>query len=435
MRKPQQVHTVERAYLVAVTLKRAAHAPGHNANHFEWMDELAELTRSAGALVVGKTFQSREAFDPAYLIGRGKLGEICAEARALHADPRIFGQNLSPTQQRNLEQEAACRVIDRTQLILDIFARHARSREGQLQVELAQLNYLLPRLTGRGVELSRLGGGIGTRGPGEQKLETDRRRIRERIRRIKADIEAVRRQRSTRRAARQAVPLGTIALVGYTNAGKSTLFNTLTRAEVYTSDQMFATLDPTLRLLELPSRRRFLLSDTVGFIRDLPPGLVAAFRATLEELEQAALLLHVSDLSDPHHPEHEREVEQVLAELGLADKPRLSVYNKIDLLAAEELRDYETGNGKVYVSALKEIGLDRLLRSLDEALPEESPVRITLRLPASDGRTLALLHQYGRILHQDFHEDALTVEAEVPPRLAESLRKHSLEDTPSRSRP
>ncbi len=426
MRKPQQVHTVERAFLVAVTLKRPAHAPGHSPNHSEWMDELAELTRSAGAIVVGKSVQSREALDPAYMIGRGKLQEVRAEARALDADLIIFGQNLSPTQQRNLEKEVDCRVIDRTQLILDIFARHARSREGQLQVELAQLNYLLPRLTGRGAELSRLGGGIGTRGPGEQKLETDRRRIRERIRRVKGEIEAVRRQRATRRAARQAVPLGTVALVGYTNAGKSTLFNKLTRAEVYTSDQMFATLDPTLRLLELPSRRRFLLSDTVGLIRDLPPGLVAAFRATLEELTEAVLLVHVSDLSDPHHPEHEAEVKKVLAELGLADKPCLSVYNKMDRVAPEDLKDYEAGNGKVYVSALKEIGLDRLLRCLDEALPEESPVRITLRLPASDGRTLALLHQYGRVVQEEFQEDACIVEAEVPHRLAESLRNHSL---------
>ncbi len=426
MRKPQQVQSVERAYLVAVALKRPAHVPGYSQNHSEWMDELAELTRSAGGVVVGKSIQSREALDPAYLIGRGKVQEIRAEASAREADLIIFGQNLSSTQQRNLEKEVDCRVIDRTQLILDIFARHARSREGQLQVELAQLDYLLPRLTGRGVELSRLGAGIGTRGPGEQKLETDRRRIRERIRRIKAEIEAVRRQRATRRAARQAVPLGTVALVGYTNAGKSTLFNKLTRAEVYISDQMFATLDPTLRLLELPSRRRFLLSDTVGFIRDLPPGLVAAFQATLEELEEATLLLHVSDLSDPHHPEQEAEVEKVLAELGLAQKPCLSVYNKIDLLGPEELGSYETGNGKVYVSALKEIGLDRLLKRLDEALVEESPVHITLRLPASDGRTLALLHQYGRVVRKEFHDSAVVVEADVPPRLAESLRNYSL---------
>ncbi|HEY4684065.1 MAG TPA: GTPase HflX [Candidatus Acidoferrales bacterium] len=426
MRKPQQVQSVERAYLVAVALKRPARVPGYSRNHSEWMDELAELTRSAGGVVVGKSIQSKEAFDPAYLIGRGKLQEIRAEAGALEADLIIFGQNLSPTQQRNLEKEVACRVIDRTQLILDIFARHARSREGQLQIELAQLNYLLPRLTGRGVELSRLGAGIGTRGPGEQKLEKDRRRIRERIRRIKAEIEAVRRQRATRRAARQAVPLGTVALVGYTNAGKSTLFNKLTRAEVYISDQMFATLDPTLRLLELPSRRRFLLSDTVGFIRDLPPGLVAAFRATLEELQEAALLVHVSDLADPHHPEHEAEVQKVLGELGLAGKPCLSVYNKIDLLGPEERGDYETGNGKVYVSALKEIGLERLLQCLDEALVEESPVRITLRLPASDGRTLALLHRYGRVVRKEYHSSGVVVEAEVSPRLAENLRVYSL---------
>jgi GTP-binding protein HflX len=220
------------------------------------------------------------------------------------------------------------------------------------------------------------------------------------------------------------VPLETIALVGYTNAGKSTLFNKLTHAEVHTSDQMFATLDPTLRLLELPSRRRFLLSDTVGFIRDLPPGLVAAFRATLEELEEAALLLHVSDLSDPHHLEHEAEVKKVLAELGVASKPCLSVYNKIDLLHAGELEQYENANGKVYLSALKGIGLDALLRCLDEALVEQSPVRVTLRLPTSDGRTLALLHQYGRVLRKEFADSSVVVEAEVPAKLARNLGQY-----------
>src|SRR5208337_788677 len=228
---------------------------------------------------------------------------------------------------RNLEQALDLRVIDRTQLILDIFARRARSREGQLQVELAQLNYLLPRLGGHGALLSRLGGGIGTRGPGEQKLETDRRRIRERVRKIQEAIETVRRQRTTRRRARQAVPLGMVALVGYTNAGKSTLFNALTGAGVLTSPKMFATLDPTIRGIQLPSRRRVLLSDTVGFLRDLPPGLIAAFRATLEEVEESALLLLVTDISNPHHSEQDDEVVKILKELGVADRPRLHVLN------------------------------------------------------------------------------------------------------------
>ena len=233
----------------------------------------------------------------------------------------VFDGNLTPVQQRNLERGVDCRVIDRTQLILDIFARHARSREGQLQVELAQLNYLLPRLAGSEAQLSRLGGGIGTRGPGEQKLETDRRRIRERVARIARTIESLRKQRALRRQARQAVPLGTVALVGYTNAGKSTLFNALSRADVLVSSKMFATLDPTVRAVRLPSNRRALFSDTVGFIRDLPKGLLAAFRATLEEVQQASLILHVSDVSNPQHAEQDAEVEKVLRDLGRGRSP------------------------------------------------------------------------------------------------------------------
>ncbi len=255
--------------------------------------ELVELARSAGAEIAGTVFQMRDAADPATLVGRGKLDEIRAEATAHKAPLIIFDSNLSPVQQRNIEEATECRVIDRTQLILDIFARHARSREGQLQVELAQLNYMLPRLTGKGTAMSRLGGKsggggagggagrIGVRGPGEKKLETDRRRIRDRVRKIQTSIDAVRKQRALRREARNAVPLGTIALVGYTNAGKSTLFNALSRAEVLVSPRMFATLDPTIRALRLPSNRRVLVSDTVGFIRDLPKGLLTAFRATL----------------------------------------------------------------------------------------------------------------------------------------------------------
>ena len=279
----------------------------------------------------------RENLDPATVVGSGKLDEVRAEAQAAHAPVVIFDRNLSPVQQRNLERGLDCRVIDRTQLILDIFARHARSREGQLQVELAQLNYLLPRLTGGGAEMSRLGGGIGTRGPGEQKLETDRRRIRERVRRIGETVESLRKQRALRRQARQSVPLGTVALVGYTNAGKSTLFNAISHADVLVSSKMFATLDPTVRAVALPSNRRALFSDTVGFIRDLPKGLLAAFRATLEEVQQAALILHVTDVSSPYQAEQDAEVVKVLKDLGVEDRPRLHVFNKVDRLAPEEL--------------------------------------------------------------------------------------------------
>src|SRR5256885_12830926 len=290
-----QVSTAERALLVGVGWKRAPRFPGMPAGEQgrESLSELLELARSAGAEIAGTVFQMREAADPATLVGRGKLDEIRAEATAHEAPLIIFDSNLSPVQQRNIEEATERRVIDRTQLILDIFARHARSREGQLQVELAQLNYMLPRLTGKGTAMSRLGGKsggggaggagggagrIGVRGPGEKKLEIDRRRIRDRVRRIELSIEEVRKQRALRREARNAVPLGTIALVGYTNAGKSTLFNALSRAEVLVSSRMFATLDPTIRALRLPSNRRVLVSDTVGFIRDLPKGLLTAFR-------------------------------------------------------------------------------------------------------------------------------------------------------------
>jgi GTP-binding protein HflX len=319
-------------------------------------------------------------------------------------------------------------VIDRTQLILDIFARHARSREGQLQVELAQLNYLLPRLSGRGTELSRLGGGIGTRGPGEQKLETDRRRIRDRVGRIKQDIEAVRKQRARRREARQAVPLGTVALVGYTNAGKSTLFNALSKAGVLVSPKMFATLDPTVRAVRLPSGRRVLLSDTVGFIRDLPPALIAAFRATLEEVQEASLLLHVADVSNPNHAEQDAEVEKVLAKLGVGDRPILRVYNKIDRLPAAELDAILTANGtKVFVSAMKGTGLEELLSRMDAAMPVDPVVHLLLRVPLADGRTLALLHALGKVISSTVEESTMLLEAELPESLARRVNSYAVQ--------
>ena len=320
-------------------------------------------------------------------------------------------------------------MIDRTQLILDIFARHARSREGQLQVELAQLNYLLPRLTGRDSELSRLGGGIGTRGPGEQKLETDRRRIRDRVRKIKDQIETVRRQRTTRRRARQAIPLGTIALVGYTNAGKSTLFNALTHATVLTSSKMFATLDPTVRGVKLPSHRRILLSDTVGFLRDLPPDLIAAFRATLEEVQEAALILQVTDISNPRHAELDEEVVKILQELGVADRPRLHIFNKIDRLAPEDREEVarisHNGNGaaarSAFVSAETGEGLDTLLAQIDSALPIDPITRVHLQLPMSEGRTLAMIYACGRVLSSESTGEKISLEAEVPETLARRL--------------
>jgi len=424
MKTSQTTSAPERVLLVGVGLKRMPHLPGVDACQAEResLAELEELARSAGAEVAGTIFQLRDGIDPATVIGRGKVEEVKNEARLRKAAAVVFDRNLTPVQQRNLERGTECRVIDRTQLILDIFARHARSREGQLQVELAQLNYLLPRLTGRGTQLSRLGGGIGTRGPGEQKLETDRRRIRDRVRKIGQSIEMLRRQRSLRREARQAVPLGAVALVGYTNAGKSTLFNALSRATVLVSPKMFATLDPTVRAVRLASHRRVLLSDTVGFIRDLPPGLLAAFRATLEEVQEAALILHVSDISNPRHAEQDAEVEKILAELGVEDRPRLHVYNKIDRLPADEAAALLAGNGNLFVSALTGAGLEELLRRIDQAMPVDPVVRLRFCVPLADGRTLALVHALGHVLHSEVNDSQMAIEAELPESVARRLK-------------
>jgi GTPase len=424
MKSTRPTNSHERALLVGVGLKRPSHVPGIDTGEAERasLGELAELAHSAGAQVAGTVFQMRDKIDPATLIGRGKIEEVKIEARLHKAPLIIFDRNLSPTQLRNLEKGTDCHVIDRTQLILDIFARHARSREGQLQVELAQLNYLLPRLAGSGEELSRLGGGIGTRGPGEQKLETDRRRIRDRIRKITGAIEAIRKQRSLRREARQAVPLGTVALVGYTNAGKSTLFNALSHAGVLASSKMFATLDPTVRAVRLSSNRRVLLSDTVGFIRDLPPGLIAAFRATLEEVQEAAVILLVTDISNPHHAEQDAEVEKILKELGVADRPRIHVFNKIDRLTPEEVAAINGNHNSARVSALNGEGLDDLLRLVDRAMPVDPLLHLHFKLPLANGRAIALVHSLGRVLRSEVADSSLDMEAEIPESLARQLR-------------
>jgi GTPase len=420
--RPTESH--ERVFLVGVGMKRASHVPGIDAGDAERasLDELAELARSAGAQVAGSIFQMRDKIDPATVIGRGKIEEVKIEAHLHNAPLIVFDRNLTPTQLRNLEKGTECRVIDRTQLILDIFARHARSREGQLQVELAQLNYTLPRLAGSAKELSRQAGGIGTRGPGEQKLETDRRRIRERVGKISRAIEAIRKQRALRRQTRQAVPLGTVALVGYTNAGKSTLFNSLSRAGVLVSSKMFATLDPTVRAVRLPSNRRVLLSDTVGFIRDLPPGLIAAFRATLEEVQESALILLVTDISNPHHTEQDAEVEKILKELGVADRPRLHVFNKIDRLTPAEAAAVNGNNNSARVSGLTGEGLEALLSRIDEAMPVDPLLHLHFTLPLSNGRAIALVHAMGRVLRSEVQDSTMSIEAEIPESVARQLR-------------
>jgi len=380
----------------------------------ESLAELRTLATSAGAEIVGEILQRRDRPDPATLIGSGKLQEISGAAASVSADLILFDHDLTASQQRNIERIVDMRVIDRTQLILDIFAKYARTREGQLQVELAQLEYMLPRLSGRGIEMSQLGGGIGTRGPGETQLETDRRKIYRRIRHVKGQIENVRRIRTQQRQRRESVPVATVALVGYTNAGKSTLFNALTQASVLESPRMFATLDPTIRGVELPSRRSVLLSDTVGFIRNLPHTLVTAFRATLEEVQKATLVLHVSDASSPLSAEQDAQVEKVLKELEADRKPRLHVMNKIDLLPSTQRESLRDDAETVHISAAKNIGMSTLLERIDEMLSEDAVSRVRLRVPQSEGKILALLEAKSRIFSRKYLDGAVMLEVEAP---------------------
>ncbi|HZY61255.1 MAG TPA: GTPase HflX [Edaphobacter sp.] len=382
--------------------------------------EFEELARSAGAEVAATLVQHRARPDPATLVGQGKLQEIEGVLASTAADLVLFDHDLTPSQLRNLEARLPCRVIDRTQLILDIFARHARTREGQLQVELAQLEYQLPRLAGRGKTMSQLGGGIGTRGPGETQLETDRRKINLRIDHVKKQLESVRRIRRQQRQRREAVPVPVVALVGYTNAGKSTLFNALTEAGVLESSRMFATLDPKLRQLQLPSRRKILLSDTVGFIRNLPHTLVTSFRATLEEVERAEILLHVRDASSPTMMEQKTQVERVLGELDAAKKPVIEVLNKIDLVPAEERRLLP---GEIAVSGLKKMGLDQLLAAIDEALTVDPLMQGKFCIPQSEGAALAALEAGAVIEEKGFEGNLAYITVRGPASLLNRFRR------------
>jgi len=408
--------------------KPGTKADGHKPNipEFDAEESLAELRTlagSAGAEVVGEILQRRDRFDPATLVGAGKLEEIAGAAASVNADLLLFDHDLSPSQQRNIEKIVQRRVIDRTQLILDIFARHARTREGQLQVELAQLQYMLPRLAGHGIEMSQLGGGIGTRGPGETKLETDRRKIARRVRHVEQQIENVRRIRAQQRQRRESAPVATVALVGYTNAGKSTLFNALTKAAVLSSPKMFATLDPTIRSVTLPSKRKVLLSDTVGFIRNLPHTLVSAFRATLEEVQRASLILHVSDASSRLSAEQDAQVEIVLKELEAEKKPRLRVMNKVDLLDVEVAEGLRDEPDKIYVSAVEGSGLDGLLARIDALIEEDRVSRVHLRIPQQEGKLLALLEAKGRIYSRKYKDGAVELEVGAPASVVRRVRE------------
>jgi GTPase len=419
----------ERALLVGCSFKSTS----KNPNPDEWvvepkesLDELAFLAGSAGAEVVGRLFQEREQIDPAFFIGRGKIEELQERQRQSKADLVVFDENLSPAQLRNIEKRVDCRIIDRTQLILDIFAHRARTREGKLQVELAQLNYLLPRLAGKGVELSQMGGGIGTRrGPGETKLETDQRKIHKRIHKIKEELEHVRSHRRLHRAFRSSVPVSTISLVGYTNAGKSTLFNALTDAASYASDQLFATLDPLLRRLILPSKREAILTDTVGFINKLPPTLVSAFRATLEEIGEADLLLHVIDISSPHFKQQRRAVLKVLEELGYCAKPMIEVYNKMDLVGDDI--NLKSHSEPVYVSALQKRGFTALLEKIDQLLPADPIVTAKLVFSQENGALLSQLYARGKLIRKSYVDDKILVEVEAPRSMIDRLKHFRVE--------
>ena len=386
----------------------------------ESIAELARLAQTAGLAVVGTTVQGVRRVQAATFIGRGKVDEVRDLAHESRADVVIFDDALTPAQQRNLEKMVARKVIDRSALILDIFAQRARSLEGKLQVELAQLQYLLPRLTRQWTHLSRLGGGVGTRGPGETQLEVDRRRVRERIAQLRRRLVDVERTRGIHREERAGIPLPIVALVGYTNSGKSTLMNTLTQAGVLVEDRLFATLDPTVRRLRLPQGLTVLLADTVGFIHKLPHQLVEAFKSTLEEVRAADLLLHVIDAAHGSWPEHVRVVDGVLEDIGAGDRTVIRVLNKVDLLPLASRPS--AGSDAVAISARTGQGVQELLQ-LIEARMTQGLERVSCELPSGRGDLVAWLRRTGRILEEYYRDGIVTVTALVPPRIAGKLRK------------
>lgn len=381
--------------------------------------ELEELAHTAGAQVLGALVQKRESPDKATCLGSGRLEELTQLCRNVEADLVIFDLELTATQHRNLESELPCRVVDRTALILDIFAARARSAEGRLQVELAQLQYLLPRLAGQGVSLSRLGGGIGTRGPGETKLESDRRHIRRRIRSLRLQLDSVEQQRERRRERRKKDGIQTVAIVGYTNAGKSTLLNALTQAGVLAEDKLFATLDPTARALRLPDGRQVLLIDTVGFVRRLPHHLVEAFRSTLEEAVEADVILNVCDASSPEAEEHLQVTRELLQELGCGDVPILTVFNKCDL-SPEPVR---AEGASVCISAKTDQGLPRLLEEVAAALPPDRK-KVTLLLPFRQGALAEQCRREGAVEREEYVAEGLSMTVTLGVRMLDAVKDY-----------
>jgi GTP-binding protein HflX len=421
--KPVNSHRYSRkenAVVVGVELP----SPAHDVPLEYSMEELERLAETAGAQVVGRFTQQLKSVTPATLMGRGKVDEIQASLRDLDADLVIVDEDLTPAQQRNLETAFKIRVIDRSQLILDIFARRARSNEGKLQVELAQLNYLLPRLTRQWTHLSRLGGGIGTRGPGETQLEVDRRRIRERINHLKVRLKTVERTRTLQRKERDEVPFATVALVGYTNAGKSTLMNTLTRAGVFVEDKLFATLDPTTRALRLPNGDKIMVVDTVGFINKIPHSLIEAFKSTLEEVKNADLLLHLIDMTNPLFAEQIHVIEEVLKEIGAGEIPTILVPNKTDVVASVPLQKLQDPGveGVCPISALTGAGIDRLLQLVGTILDQGKEQFRACFKPSQVG-LLSLLRERGRIIQEIYEDSQIFVTALVTPKLAGQIRK------------
>ena len=412
--------TGERALLIAVEDGRAVFDVDRS------LDELATLVRTAGAEVVGRATQRRARADRATYVGKGKVDELLAEKGRVRFDLVVADDELTPAQQKSLEAKLDVRVIDRSAVILDIFAKHAHSHEGRLQVELAQLEYRLPRLAGVGREMSRLGGGINTRGPGETKLESDRQVIRKRITDVRRRLQDVRAHRERSRRGRDQEGLFLASLVGYTNAGKSTVLNALTGASVLVADQPFATLDPTTRRLELGNGRAILVSDTVGFVQKLPPTLVAAFRATLDELREADLLIHVADVASPELHAEMRTVAAVLGELGLGDRPRLVLFNKVDLLADGELRGSlaEEFPAALFVSARTGDGLGALRDTLSRAA-SAGWRRVRVTIPYNAGSLVQRIRERGSLLRTEYGETGITLEANVPPELAGELRGRS----------
>jgi GTP-binding protein HflX len=416
-RSSQQLER-ERAALVGLFTGSAGRDPE------QALDELAGLARAAAATVVLRLLQERARPEPATFLGAGKVDVLRAACEETRADVVIFDNELTPAQLRNLEDALGRKVVDRTQLILDIFARRARTREGKLQVELAQLKYLMPRLVGHGVMLSRLGGGIGTRGPGETKLETDRRRIRHRIATLGRDIDEVRRRRAQSRERRQRASVPTVTLVGYTNAGKTTLFNRLTGSGATTSDALFVTLDPLVRKIRLPDSRQLLVSDTVGFIDRLPHSLVAAFRATLEEVAASDLLLHVIDVSCQDRDRRAAAVRSVLAEVDAESVPVLDVFNKCDLVDTVEVDRLRMAHpSALFVSARSGEGRDDLVDALAARLALDTR-RVTLEFDGTserDRRRIASLYRHARILRHLTTNGRISIEADVPRRVLERI--------------